>query len=350
MTPTSPVVDAPGAVRAYPRGRRARLGTFVALIAVLLAAIALSITVGANPIGPGTVLDTITGGGDDESRFIVWEQRVPRTAVGAVVGIALGIAGALIQAFTRNPLADPGILGVNSGAAFAVAVGIVFFGVTDISGYVWFACAGALIVTFGVYAIGATGRGAASPIRLTLAGIAVGAVLSGATTGLTLTHPDAFDRMRGWNAGSLLERGYDVLTPVVPLLVIGLVLAFGVSSAMNSMALGEDTARAQGVNVARTRVLVLVAVTLLAGTATAVAGPIGFVGLMVPHVVRWTFGPDQRRIVAGSFLLSPILVLLSDVVGRIVVLPSEMPVGIVTAFVGAPVLIVLVRRRNASAL
>ncbi|NEE00938.1 iron chelate uptake ABC transporter family permease subunit [Phytoactinopolyspora halotolerans] len=320
------------------------------MLVLLLVTVVLSIGVGANPISPRAVLDTIAGGGDDESQYVVWQQRVPRTVIGTVVGTALGVAGALIQAFTRNPLADPGILGVNSGAAFAVAVGIVFFGVTGISGYVWFACAGALIVTLAVYAIGAAGRGGTDPIRLTLAGVAVGAVLSGATTGLTLTHPDAFDRMRGWNAGSLLERGFDVLTPVVPLLVIGLTMAIAVSSAMNSVALGDDMARAHGVNVGRTRVLVLIAVTLLAGSATAIAGPIAFVGLMVPHVVRWTVGPDQRRIVVGSLLLSPIVVLLSDVLGRVLVLPSEMPVGIVTAFVGAPVLVVLVRRRTASAL
>lgn len=267
-----------------------------------------------------------------------------------MVGAALGVAGALIQAFTRNPLADPGILGVNAGAAFFVAVGITFFGVTSPYGYVWLACAGALVLTVGVYVIGSAGGEAAGPVRLTVTGVAIGAVFAGLTTGLTLTHPDAFDRMRGWSAGSLLERGFDVVLPVLPLVLLGLALALVAAPGLNSIALGSDVARSQGVDVRRTRLAVLAAVTLLAGSATAVAGPLVFVGLVVPHLVRWTVGTDQRWIVVGSLLLGPALVLLSDVLGRILVLPSEMPVGIVTAFVGAPVLIILARRRSASAL
>lgn len=316
----------------------------------LAAAVLVSLLVGANPQPPSAVLDALLGGGGSEARFVVWEQRVPRTAAGLAVGAALGTAGALIQAFTRNPLADPGILGVNSGAAFAVAVGIAFFGVTTPGGYVWLACAGALVLTVAVYAVGAAGGPSAGPVRLTVTGVALGAVFSGLTTGLMLTRPDAFDRMRGWNAGSLLERGSDVLLPVLPLLAAGLVLAAAVAPGLNAIALGTDVARAQGVNVGRVRTAVLAAVTLLAGGATAVAGPIAFVGLMIPHVVRWTVGPDQRRILAGTLIASPVLVLLSDVLGRVAVLPSEMPVGVVTAFVGAPVLIALVRRPKASGL
>ncbi|MEU3600405.1 iron chelate uptake ABC transporter family permease subunit [Streptomyces sp. NPDC006798] len=317
---------------------------------VLAVAVALSLLVGANPLSPSTVLETLLGGGSDESRFVVWEQRVPRTVAGVLVGAALGVAGALIQAFTRNPLADPGILGVNAGAAFAVAVGIVFLGVTSPFGYVWLACAGALVLTTIVYGVGATGRDAAGPVRLTVTGVAVGAVFAGLTTGLTLTHPDAFDRMRGWSAGSLLGRGFDVLLPVLPLVVVGLLLAVAAAPGLNSVALGVDVARAQGVNVRRIRIAVLAAVTLLAGCATAVAGPIVFVGLMVPHLVRWAVGTDQRRIVLGSLVVAPALVVLADVLGRVAVLPSEMPAGVVTAFLGAPVLIALVRRPQASGL
>jgi iron complex transport system permease protein len=317
---------------------------------VLIGAVALSVLVGANPLAPGTVLDTLLGRGTAESGFVVWEQRIPRTAAGLAVGAALGVAGALIQAFTRNPLADPGILGVNAGAAFFVAVGITFFGVTSPLGYVWLACAGALVLTVAVYAIGSAGGEAAGPVRLTVTGVAIGAVFAGLTTGLTLTHPDAFDRMRGWSAGSLLERGLDVVLPVLPLVLVGLALALAAAPGLNSIALGSDVARSQGVSVRRIQIVVLAAVTLLAGSATAVAGPLVFVGLVVPHLVRWTLGTDQRLIVLGSLLLGPVLVVLSDVLGRVAVLPSEMPVGIVTAFVGAPVLIILVRRRAASAL
>jgi len=333
---------------------QARAGTraawFVVAVLVVLTAVALSVMVGANPLAPGTVLDTLFGGGTAESNFVVWEQRIPRTAAGLAVGAALGVAGALIQAFTRNPLADPGILGVNAGAAFFVAVGITFFGVTSPLGYVWLACAGALVLTVAVYAIGSAGGEAAGPVRLTVTGVAIGAVFAGLTTGLTLTHPDAFDRMRGWSAGSLLERGFDVVVPVLPLVLVGLALALGAAPGLNSITLGSDVARSQGVSVRRIQLVVLIAVTLLAGSATAVAGPLVFVGLVVPHVVRWTLGTDQRWIVLGSLVLGPALVVLSDVLGRVAVLPSEMPVGIVTAFVGAPVLIALVRRRSASAL
>nr|WP_218898667.1 iron chelate uptake ABC transporter family permease subunit [Nocardiopsis aegyptia] len=318
--------------------------------ALLGAAVLLSLLVGANLLPVSTVVDTLAGGGTDESRFVVWEQRVPRTVAGLAVGAALGVAGALIQAFTRNPLADPGILGVNAGAAFFVAVGITFLGVTSPLGYVWLACAGALVLTVVVYGVGSAGGDAAGPARLTVTGVAIGAVLSGLTTGLTLTHPDAFDRMRGWSAGSLLERGFDIVLPVLPLLVVGLAVAVAVAPGLNSVALGTDVARAQGVDVGRVRLAVLAAVTLLAGGATAIAGPIVFVGLMVPHLVRWTLGTDQRAIVLGSLVVAPTLVVQSDVLGRIAVLPSEMPVGVVTAFVGAPVLIALVRRSGASGL
>nr|WP_314259600.1 iron chelate uptake ABC transporter family permease subunit [uncultured Devosia sp.] len=322
------------------------VGTIVLLIVVLV----LSILVGANPLSVQTVLDAVQGRGSNEANYVVWTQRVPRTVAGLMVGAALSVAGALVQSYTRNPLADTGLLGVNAGAAAFVAIGIIFFGITSPVGYVWLACLGALVLTAVVYTIGSAGGEAVGPVRLTMAGVALGAVLSGLTTGLTLTNPDAFDRMRGWSAGSLLERDFSVLLPIMPFLVIGLAIAAWVAPGLNSISLGADVARSQGVNVRRTQALVLIAVTLLAGGATAIAGPIIFVGLVVPHIVRWGVGVDQRKIIVGSLLFGPCLVLLSDIVGRIAVLPSEMPVGVVTAFVGAPLLIGLVRRAKATGL
>jgi len=322
------------------------VGTIVLLIAVLV----LSILVGANPLSLETVLDALRGTGSNEANYVVWTQRIPRTVAGLMVGAALGVAGAMVQSFTRNPLADTGLLGVNAGAAFFVAVGIAFFGVASPAGYVWLACLGALVLTAVVYTIGSAGGEAAGPVRLTMAGVALGAVLSGLTTGLTLTNPDAFDRMRGWSAGSLLERDFTVLLPIAPFLVCGLVIAALVAPGLNSISLGSDVARSQGVNVRRTQIWLLIAVTLLAGGATAIAGPLVFIGLVVPHIVRWGVGVDQRRIVLGSLLFGPCLVLLSDIVGRIAILPSEMPVGVVTAFVGAPLLIGLVRGAKATGL
>lgn len=224
------------------------------------------------------------------------------------------------------------------------------FGVGSISGYVWFAFAGALVVTVMVYVIGTAGRGAATPVRLTLAGVALGAVLTGMTTALILIDPETFDQMRHWNAGSFAARDLAVLSPVVPFFVVGLLLAAIAARPLNAVALGDDLAAALGTHVVRTRVIVVVAVTLLAGGATAIAGPIAFVGLMVPHVARWIVGPDQRWILAYTIVLAPVMILVSDVIGRVVVRPGEIPVGIVTAFVGAPVLIALVRRKNASGL
>jgi iron complex transport system permease protein len=325
------------------------LGLLVA-VAVLVLAIALSLVVGSKPVPLGTVWDALTGYDGSGDHVIIRDLRLPRTVVGLLVGTALGVSGALIQSMTRNPLADPGILGVNAGAGFAVVLAVAFLGLTDIQSFIWFAFAGAIVATVAVYAIGSQGRGGATPVRLTLAGVALGAVLSGISQGITLLDPTAFDRMRFWVAGSLAGRTMEMAGTVAPFVVVGLVIALVVARPLNTIALGDDLASSLGAHVGRTRVLVGVAVTLLCGAATAAAGPIGFVGLMVPHVARWAVGPDQRWILPYSAVLAPVLLLVSDVVGRVVVMPGELPVGIVTAFVGAPVLIALVRRTKASGL
>ena len=312
---------------------------------ILVLLVLLSVAVGSKLIPFTEVLAALLDNTGEGDAYVVWDLRIPRTAVGLCVGAALGVSGALIQALTRNPLADPGILGVNAGASFFVAVGIAVFGVTTISGYLWFAFAGALAVTVAVYLIGSAGRGGADPIQLTLAGVALGAFLGGVVTAMVLLDPGAFDQMRNWNAGSLVGRGWDVLLPVLGFFLLGLVLAMVAASALNTVALGDDLARSLG-----TRILVIIAVTVLAGGGTAIAGPIGFVGLMIPHIARWIVGPDQRWILAYTLILAPALVLAADVLGRIVIRPGEFPVGIVTAFVGAPVLIILVRRKRASGL
>jgi iron complex transport system permease protein len=320
----------------------------LALVA-LLVLLVLSVTIGSTAIPPSVVWDALFHPSVDIDQFAIRDYRLPRTVVGLVIGVALGLAGALIQALTRNPLADPGILGVHDGASFAVTVAVGVLGVRDIQGYLWFAFAGALVVTLMVLALGSTRRGR-SPVVMVLAGVCVGAVLGGAREALQLTNPDAFDAMRSWNAGSIVGRPLDLLWALLPFFAVALVLAFVVSGPLNAMALGDELAVAQGVRLARTRVLAIIALTLLAGGATAIAGPIGFVGLMVPHVARWIVGPHQRWIFAYSVLLAPILLLASDILGRFVMHPSEIPVGIVTAFVGAPVLVALVRRRKASGL
>jgi len=319
-------------------------------MAGLVLVVLLSIAVGSKQLALPLVIDALLGRGTANDLMIVQSLRLPRTLSGIAIGMALGISGALIQALTRNPLADPGILGVNAGAAFAVVVAVSFFGITAISGYIWFAFLGAIVATIIVYVIGSMGRTGATPVHLTLAGIALGAVLSGLASGLTLLNPEVFDRMRGWNAGSLAGRGYDVLIPLLPFFALGLAGAFIAARPLNAVALGEDMATSLGANIGRLRVLVVLSVTLLVGAATAAAGPIGFVGLMIPHIARWIVGPDQRWIMAYTVILAPILLLSADIVGRVVLQPAELPAGIVTAFVGAPVLIMLVRRKKASGL
>ncbi|MCC6832369.1 MAG: iron chelate uptake ABC transporter family permease subunit [Thermoleophilia bacterium] len=321
----------------------------VAALLVLLVVLVLSVMIGSTAISPSVVWDALFHPSPDIDQFAIRDYRVPRTIVGLVVGVALGLSGALIQALTRNPLADAGILGVHAGASFAVTVAVGVLGVSDIRGYMWFAFAGALIVTLMVLALGSTRQGQ-SPVVMVLAGVCIGAVLGGVREALQLTNPDAFDAMRSWNAGSVVGRPLDLVWPILPFLAVALVLAFAVSGPLNALALGDELAVAQGVRLVPTRVLSVIALTLLAGGATAIAGPIVFVGLMVPHVARWIAGPHQRWIFAHSILLAPSLLLASDILGRVVMRPREIPVGVVTAFVGAPVLIALVRRKTASGL
>ncbi|WP_405061189.1 iron chelate uptake ABC transporter family permease subunit [Kribbella sp. NBC_01505] len=337
----------PGTVKGSG-SRRRPIGLVIALV-VLLVLLVASVLIGSTAISPAVVWKALFHPSNDIDQFAIRDFRLPRTVVGLVVGTALGVGGALIQALTRNPLADPGILGVNAGASFAVTVAVGLLGVRNIQGYMWFAFGGALIVTLMVLALGSTRRGQ-SPVMMVLAGVCVGAVLGGAGSALELTNPDAFDAMRSWNAGSIVSRPLDLVWPLLPFFAIALVLAFAVSGPLNAMALGDELAVAQGVRLVRTRILAIIALTLLAGGGTAIAGPIGFVGLMVPHVARWIVGPHQRWIFAYSVVLAPSLLLASDILGRVVMRPGEIPVGIVTAFVGAPVLIALVRQKKASGL
>ena len=325
------------------------LGLLVVL-ALLAIVTVLSVMVGSRDLPLSTVWDALTGADTGRDAQVVTTLRIPRTVMGLLVGAALGVAGALIQAVTRNPLADPGILGVNAGSAFAVAMGVGLLGVTAPSGYVWFAFGGALVTTVVVYLIGSIGRGSVSPAQLTLAGVALGAVLSGITSALLLADQETFSVIRAWEAGSFADRGGEVISATAPFLVVGLVIALALGPALNAVALGDDLAHALGAKVLRTRVLSLLAITLLAGSATAMAGPVAFVGLMIPHIARWIVGPDQRWIIAYSVLLAPVLTIAADVLGRVILPTGEMQVGIVTAFLGAPVLVLLVRRERVSGL
>ncbi|WP_456107247.1 FecCD family ABC transporter permease [Phytohabitans aurantiacus] len=315
---------------------------------VALAAVtATSIAVGSKSIPLGTVVTAMTSyNGTLDDHVIVHDLRLPRTLLGLAVGAALGLAGTLIQALTRNPLADPGILGINEGAALGVVVSVAVTGLTSPLGYIWFAFAGAAVSAVMVYAVGARGREGASPVRLVLAGIAFTYVLHGITFAILLTDTAAFDRWRNWSAGSLAAADPDALMGVLPFLAVGALLALALSRSLNALALGDEAGQALGVHRGRTRLLGAVAVTLLCGAATAAAGPIGFVGLMVPYLARMITGPDYRWLLPYSLVLAPILVLGADILGRVLARPSEIGVGVITAFVGAPLLIAMVRRRG----
>ena len=327
-----------------------RLSGLTIVVALACLSVLASLAIGAKSLPPEIVVQALGGTGDPETLVIVNELRVPRTIIGLLTGASLAVSGALIQALTRNPLADPGILGVNAGAGFAVVVAVAVYSLTDIRDYIWFSFGGAVIATLAVYLIGSRGRGGATPVRLTLAGVALGAILGGTSNGITLLNPAAFDRMRYWGAGSLNNRSLEMVSSIAPFVALGLLLAFSAARSLNAISLGDDMAHALGAKVTRTRILVIISVTLLCGAATAAAGPIGFIGLMIPHVARWIVGPNQMWILLYSLVLGPTLLLFSDVLGRVVIPPGELQVGIVTAFVGAPVLIWLVRRRKASAL
>ncbi|WP_249273967.1 iron chelate uptake ABC transporter family permease subunit [Agreia sp. VKM Ac-1783] len=328
--------------------RRRMLG-LAAAVGALIAAVVLSIVVGSNQLGPAELWHALTAYSGTTTDQVVVDLRVPRTVAALVVGAGLGVAGAVIQALTRNPLGDPGILGVDAGAGLFVAIGVLLGAASPVQ-YLPFAFVGAFVVTVLVYVVGSAGRGAPDPIRLTLAGVALAAVLTGITTAMTLLDPVTFNRLRAWSAGSFIERGFDVILPALPFVVVGVLLALFCARPLNTMGLGDDLASSLGTNIVRTRVISVVAITLLTGAATAIAGPVAFVGLMVPHIARWIVGPDQRWIIPYCVVIAPVVLLVSDVIGRVILWPSEVPVGVVTPFVGAPVLIHLVRRAKASSL
>ena len=310
-----------------------------------------SLVLGVRIIDPLTVIEALLAYDPTlRDHLIVWDYRLPRMMLAMLCGSAFGAAGALIQAATRNPLADPGLLGVNAGAAFFVTLAVGVLGWQSIDAYLWAAIAGAIVVTLLVYAIGAAGRAGATPVRLVLSGVALSAVLGGIGSAVILLDPQAFEAMRQWSVGSVSGRDMHVVMTITPFIATGLVVALIVARPLNALALGEELARSLGSDMLKTRILVVISVTLLAGAATAAAGPIGFIGLMVPLAVRWLTGPDQRWIILLTMVFSPALLLAADIVGRLVLPSSEIEAGIVTAFLGAPVLILLARHSKASGL
>ncbi|MFS8097628.1 iron ABC transporter permease [Lentzea alba] len=327
--------------------RRRRLLGLAGLVALLAVAAVLSLVVGARALTPAEVWQGLFGDPGTDQRLteitlIVQTLRIPRTILAIVAGIALGAAGALIQGHTRNPIADTGLLGVNAGASFAVVLAVYLFGLGNPLQYMWFAFIGTAVAGVAVFGLSSLGRGAGNPLTLVLAGQGVTVFLASMTVAVALSDTQSLDVLRFWNAGSVQGVGYDVIGVAAIFVVVGLVLAVVNTPTINLLNLGDDVARGLGVNIAAGRTIGVLAVTLLAGAATAACGPIAFLGLMVAHVARWLTGPDYRWLVPFAGLLGGVVLLVCDIAGRLVVRPAELQAGIVVALLGAPFFAALV--------
>ncbi|HET7327063.1 MAG TPA: iron ABC transporter permease [Nocardioidaceae bacterium] len=323
-----------------------RRGTALALgVALVATAVLASLALGARPVSLPDVVGALTDFDGSPDQIAVRSLRLPRTVVGLVVGLALGVAGAVMQGLTRNPVADPGLLGVSAGAALGLVVAVTLGGVTAVAGHIWFAFAGALVAAVTVYAV--ANRSRRSPITsLVLGGAAVSATLGSITSAVLVVDQEVLDQYRFWAVGSLVNRDIGVAAAILPFVGAGLLAAALCVRGLDALALGDDVARALGRNLAATRVLAGIAIVLLTGAAVAAAGPIAFIGLVIPHLVRPMVGSSHGWLLVASAVYAPALLVCADVLGRLLVRPGEVPAGVVTALLGAPFLIWLVRREH----
>lgn len=311
----------------------------------LLIAVLLSLAVGARSIPPSEVFDVLLHGGHSDAAEVIRNMRVPRTLIGLMVGASLALAGTVLQGITRNPIADPGILGISQGASVGVVLAIAYAGIHTLTGYVWFAFAGAAIASVAVYAIASSGRGGATPVKLALGGAAINALLVSVTMAVLTTKASALDEFRFWQVGSIAGREAEVAQQIWPFLLLGTILVLCVARGLDALALGEDMAKGLGQKIATVRVVGGIGATVLTGAGVAAAGPIAFIGLAVPHIARAIVGSDHRWVLPMAALIGPVMLLVSDVIGRIVFPPSEVPAGVMTALIGVPFLVTLVRRK-----
>ncbi|MFE9819052.1 iron ABC transporter permease [Streptomyces sp. NBC_00236] len=329
---------------AAPRRSRRALATAAAVVALLIAVL-LSLAVGARSIPPSEVFDVLLHGGHSDAAEVIRNMRVPRTLIGLMVGASLALAGTVLQGITRNPIADPGILGISQGASVGVVLAIAYAGIHTLTGYVWFAFAGAAVASVAVYAIASSGRGGATPVKLALGGAAINALLVSVTMAVLTTKASALDEFRFWQVGSIAGREADVAQQIWPFLLLGTVLVLCVARGLDALALGEDMAKGLGQKIATVRIVGGIGATVLTGAGVAAAGPIAFIGLAVPHIARAIVGSDHRWVLPMAALIGPVMLLVSDVIGRIVFPPSEVPAGVMTALIGVPFLVTLVRRK-----
>ena len=312
-------------------------------LGVLFLCLLASVRFGAAEIGTADVISAFTDYDGSEEHLIIRTLRVPRALIAALVGASLGVVGALMQGLTRNPLAEPGILGVNAGAALAVVASVYLFGASSLTAYALLAFVGAAVAWAVVYSLGSLGRGGMSPMKLTVAGAALEALLTSSTMALLILSQQTLEEIRFWLAGSVAGRDLELLLQVLPYSLTGLLLAFVLGRRITVLALGEDVATGLGQRTAWTKLAAAVAVVLLAGSSVAVAGPIVFAGLVAPHLARFLVGVDYRWILPYSAILGGILLVCADIAGRLVLRPQELPVGVMVALVGAPLFVYLVR-------
>jgi iron complex transport system permease protein len=320
------------------------IALFVVLVALLLLCFS-SIAIGTREVTWQEIIGALQGQMNTMGEASV-TMRLPRTVLAIIAGCALGLSGAIMQSVTRNPLADPGILGVNVGAAFFVVIGLAWFGINQLQTYVWLAILGAGITAIFVYFISSLGYGKSTPLKFALAGAATSAALSSFIVAVVLPRNDIAGSANSWQIGGVGGATFDSIQLVLPFLIVGFLLSIFVARKLNTLALGDDIAAGLGENVAWIRAIAWLSAVLLCGATTAICGPIGFVGLVVPHLCRLLVGVDNRWLLIFSALVGACLLLSADVLGRIIARPSELSVGVVTAFVGAPFFIWIVRRQR----
>lgn len=351
LAPSLATVDEPkgqvktGAAVPAKKIHTARKLVWLAALAAALCLLALlSLAVGARSIVPATVVDALINFDPGNGDHAVVHARMVRTAAGLIVGLALGLAGTSMQGVARNPLADPGILGVNAGAALAVVAGIFFFGAASISSYLWFAFVGSAVAAVVVYTVASLGRSGATPVKLALAGAAISAGMGSLMSAMLVSSQDSLELFRSWQVGALAGKSWEAILAVLPFVVVGALILLGTGRLLNTLALGDDMARGLGQRPGLGRAFSALGIVLLCGSATALAGPIAFIGLVVPHLLRGLVGPDYRWLLPLSLLAAPSILLLADIIGRVILLPGEVPAGILAAMLGAPVFIAVVRR------
>jgi iron complex transport system permease protein len=326
------------------------IGIYLGSILFLGLCVLASLAWGSKNVGFSEAINALLNSTDLSFSALVVRERIPRTIFGIMAGASLGISGALMQSITRNPIADPSILGVNTGASLFVVIGIAFFNINSANQYIWLALAGAGITAVIVYFIGSIGNGGATPIKLALAGAATSAVLTSLVSAIILPRSDAMDKFRFWQVGSIGGANWDSISLILPFVIIGLIISVAATPALNVLALGDDVATGLGVNIGVIRVICAVAGVILSGATTAIAGPIAFIGLMIPHTIRLIFGSNLNGIVPLSAIGGAALLIISDVIGRVIGSPGEVQVGIITAFIGAPILIMIARKAKVRAI